>query len=162
MSLRKDVMSWGLVVIVLLLVAAATFWVLWPQLTQPHTKLRLGDGVFQARIADSPAEREKGLSGTSQLGQDQALLFIYDTDEKWSIWMKDMNYAIDIVWLDKSKKVVYIVKNADPESYPRENFSPNEPARYVVEFAAGTVDKKTINIGDVAKFDETQLEGWGT
>lgn len=161
MSLRKDVWSWGVVAIVLVLVAVAAFW-LWPQLAQPHTKLRLGDGVFKARIADSPAEREKGLSGTPHLGQDQALLFIYDTDDRWSIWMKDMNFAIDIVWLDKSKKVVHIVKNAQPESYPHESFSPSGPARYVVEFVAGTVDAKKINIGDTAKFDETQLEGWGT
>lgn len=161
MSMRKDVWSWGIVVIVLLLIGAAAFWIFWPQLSQPHTKLRLGDGVFQARVADTSSEREKGLSGTTYLGQDQALLFVYDRDDKWSIWMKDMNYAIDIVWLDKDKKVVYIVKNAKPESYPNESFAPNEPARYIVEFAAGTVDKKTIKIGDVAAFDETQLEGRG-
>jgi uncharacterized membrane protein (UPF0127 family) len=162
MSVRKDVWSWGIVAIVLLLIGAAAFWVFWPQLSQPHVKLRLGDGVFQARVADTQSEREKGLSGTAYLGQDQALLFVYERDDKWSIWMKDMNYAIDIVWLDKDKKVVYIVKNAKPESYPNESFSPNEPARYIVEFAAGTVDKKTINIGDEAAFDEAQPEGGRT
>lgn len=161
MSVRKDIWSWGIIVLVLLLIGAAAFWAFWPQLSQPYTKLRLGDGVFQTRIADSPAEREKGLSGTQYLGQDQALLFIYDRDDKWSVWMKDMNYAIDIVWLDKDKKVVHIVKNAEPESYPHESFSPNEPARYIVEFVAGTVDKKAITINDKAAFDETQLEGWG-
>lgn len=161
MSVRKDVWSWGIVAVVLVLIGAAAFWVFWPQLSQPHTKLRLGDGVFQARVADTQSEREKGLSGTTYLGQDQALLFIYERDDKWSIWMKDMNYPIDIVWLDKNKKVVYIVKNAKPESYPGESFSPNDAARYIVEMAGGTVDRKTINIGDSAVFDETQLEGWG-
>lgn len=162
MSVRKDVWSWGIVAVVLLLIGAAAFWVFWPQLSQPYTKLRLGDGVFQARIADSAAERQKGLSGSSALSSEQALLFVYDSDERWSIWMKDMNYSIDIVWLDKAKKVVHIVKNAQPESYPNESFAPNEPARYIVEFSAGVVDKKTIKIGDEAIFDETQLEGWGT
>jgi uncharacterized membrane protein (UPF0127 family) len=161
MSVRKDVWSWGIVALVLVLIGVAAYWIFWPQLSQPYTKLRVGDGVFKARVADSPDEREKGLSGTPQLAQDQALLFVYDRDDEWSIWMKDMSYSIDIVWLDKDKKVVHIVKNAQPESYPHESFSPNQSARYIVEFVAGTVDKKTINIGDVAAFDETQLEGWG-
>lgn len=161
MSRRKDILSWGLVVFMLLLVGAAAVWVLGPQLFRPHTTLRVGDGVFQAQVADSDAEREKGLSGTSYLSQDQAMLFVYDRDDKWSIWMKDMNYAIDIVWLDKDKEVVYIVKNAKPESYPYETFIPKRDARYVMEFAAGTVDKKTITVGSKAVFDETRLEGWG-
>lgn len=160
MSLRKDVWSWGIVAIVLLLVGAAAFYIFWPQL-QPHTTLRLGDGVFTTRVADTEAEREKGLSGTLSLRQDEALLFVYDKDDKWPIWMKDMNYAIDIVWLSKDKEVVYIVKNVQPDNQSS-SFVPKHNARYVVEFVAGTVDKKTISIGDKAMFDEAQLEGWGT
>jgi hypothetical protein len=153
-------MSWGLIALVLLLVGVAAIYVLWPQL-QPHATVRLGDGVFTAKVADTPEKREKGLSGTLQLRQDEALLFVYDTDDKWSIWMKDMNYAIDIVWLDKDKKVVYIVKNATPESYPYETFTSKQDARYIVELPAGTVGTKNINIGGQAAFDENNLQGWG-
>lgn len=158
MSLRKDVMSWGLIGLVLLIVLGAAFWALLPQL-QPHATVRLGDGVFRTRIADTSEKREKGLSGTPGIAANEALLFIYQHDDKWSIWMKDMNYAIDIVWLDKAKEVVYIVKNAQPESYP-EAFAPTQDARYVVELAAGTVDAKSISVGDKAMFDENNLEGW--
>ncbi len=71
-----------------------------------------------------------------------------------------MKYPIDIVWLDKDKKVVYIVKNAPPESYPYENFTPKQDARYVLELPAGTVSKKSIAIGKEAMFDENAIEGW--
>jgi uncharacterized membrane protein (UPF0127 family) len=160
MSRRKDIFSWGLIVLVLMFVIAAAIYILWPQL-QPHASVRIGDGVFAAKVVKTPAERAKGLSDTSSLRPDQAMLFVFDDDAKHGIWMKDMNYPIDIVWLDKDKKVVYIVKNAPPESYPYETFVPKQDARYVLEFAAGTVGRKSIIIGKSASFDENTLEGFG-
>lgn len=160
MSRRKDFLSWGLIVLGLALIISAALYVLWPQL-QPHATVRIGDGVFMARVAKTPEERQKGLSGTGNLRENQAMLFVYDTDDKWSIWMKDMNYPIDILWLDQNKKVVYIVKNAPPESYPYESFVSKDKARYVLELPAGTVVKKSIIIGMEAAFDENHLEGFG-
>ena len=160
MSRRRDILSWGLIVLVLLLVGAATLYIMWPQL-QPHATVRIGDGVFAAKVVKTPEDRTKGLSGTSELRKDQAMLFVYERDNKWAIWMKDMNYPIDIVWLDKNKKIVYIVKNAPPESYPYEQFTPKQDARYVLELPAGTVGQKSIVIGKDAVFDEDNLEGFG-
>lgn len=160
MSRKKDIFSWGIIVLALVLIAATALYVLWPQL-QPHATVRIGDGVFAARVANTHETREKGLSGTQSLRPEEAMLFVYDTDSRWSIWMKDMNYPIDIVWLNSKKEVVYIVKNAAPESYPYENFAPKQDARYILEFAAGTVDRKKIIVGKEAAFDENNLEGLG-
>lgn len=159
MSVKKHVLSWAIVALALLLIGVAAFYVLLPQL-RPHVTLHLGDGVFLSQVAKTAEAHEKGLSGSHALRENEAMLFIYDRDDKWGIWMKDMNYPIDIVWLDKDKKVVYIVKNAPPESYPFESFTPKQDARYVVELPAGTVHKKTITIGTQAQFDENNIEGW--
>ena len=159
MSRRKDIFSWGIIVLILAFVIAAAIYILWPQL-QPHATVRIGDTVFAAKVAKTQAEREKGLSDTKGLRENQALLFVYERDGMWPIWMKDMKYPIDIVWLDKDKKVVYIVKNAPPESYP-ETFTPKQEARYILEMSAGTVEKKSIVIGTIAGFDENTLEGFG-
>jgi uncharacterized membrane protein (UPF0127 family) len=158
MSHRRGA-SWGLIGLVLILVGGAAYYLLLPQL-QPHTTLHLGDGVFLAQVANTDATRTQGLSGTQSLRDDQAMLFVFDSDGKWPIQMKGMSYPIDIVWLDKDKKVVYIVKNAPPESYPYEQFTPKQDARYVVELSAGTVGSKSIDIGKVATFDENNLEGF--
>lgn len=85
---------------------------------------------------------------------------VYPTDGKHAVWMKDMHYPLDIVWLDKDKKVIYIVKNAPPDSYP-EKFVPKKDARYILELPAGAVNEKAINIDLTALFDENRLEGWG-
>ncbi len=159
MSVRKTVLSWGLVLFILALIAAAAYYVMAPQL-RPHVTVHLGDAVFLTQVAKTPEAREKGLGGTSGLRENEGMLFIFDKDDKWAIWMKDVKYPLDIIWLDKDKKVVHIVKNAPPESYPFDNFTPKEDARYVVELPAGTVAKKAITIGKQAQFDENYIEGW--
>jgi len=158
MSRRRDVMSWGVIALVLMLVSMAAVYVLWPQL-QPHTTLHLGDGIFTAQVAKTQAARDRGLTGTPSLSADNAMIFVYDTDGKWPINMKDMNFPIDIVWLNKDKQVIYIVKNVPPESYPYQQFTPKDDARYVVELAAGVVGQKSIDINATAQFDENNLQG---
>lgn len=151
-----DQKGWGprlLVGLVLVLVGGAAFYILWSQM-QPRITLKIGDGIFTAKLATTDVDRQTGLSGTSQLSANQALILVFDTDDSWSIWMKGMNYPLDIVWLNQQKQVVYIVKNAQPDSYPNSSFEPSKPARYVIELAAGTVDNKAIQVGSPAVFDE--------
>lgn len=157
MSKRREALSWILVTFALALVGAAAYYILLPQL-QPHTTVRIGDGVYKTRVATTEEDRTKGLSGTAKLHEGDALLLVFDRESEWSIWMKDMKYPIDIVWLNKDKKVVHIVKNAPPESYPYESFVSKRPAKYILELPAGTVEKKSIIIDSQAAFDETKLE----
>lgn len=160
MSLRKDAMAWGFVGILLVGVGIAAYYVLLPQL-QPHVTLHIGDGVYNARIAKTEAEQSIGLSDTSSLRDNQAMLMVYGTDAKWPVDMKDMKYSVDVVWLSKDKKVVYIVKNVPPEDYTNAQFVSKKDARYVVMLPMGTVAKKSITIDSAATFDENHLEGWG-
>ena len=61
--------------------------------------------------------------------------------------MKDMKFRLDIIWIGRDLKVVYIKNNAKPESYP-EIFTPNIFAKYVIELNAGTAQNQKIKIGD--------------
>ena len=149
--------SWMIVGFMTLVIVAAIA-VITPQLT-PRVTVRVGDGVYNARLAETPAQLERGLSGTKHLGTNDAMLFVFDRDAKWSIWMKDMNFPIDIIWIDNDKKVVHIVKNASPDNYPRERFTPNADARYVLEVPAGSVDERAINVNGTANFDLNQIKG---
>lgn len=116
--------------------------------------LYLGEGAFVAQVANTDRTRTKGLSDTARLPADEVMLFVFDNDSKWGIWMKDMHYSLDIVWLDESKKVVDMALGVSPESYPKV-FIPKKEARYVVELVAGTVKKEAIREGQQAVFDDT-------
>lgn len=141
----------GLVLVLVWLVAAYIL-----NSFRPTVRVDLASGVYQLWTADTEASLEQGLSGVKSLPAFGGLLMKFDRDAKWGIWMKDMHFPIDIIWLDKDKKVVYIVKDAQPDdSSDRPVFTPNDNARYVIELAAGTVQTGGIKPGMVAKFDET-------
>lgn len=121
---------------------------------KPTTELRMGSGVYHLWVADTQDELAQGLSGVEELKPNGGLLMKFDSDNTWGIWMKDMKVPLDIVWLNKDKKVVYIVKNADPSLGMTKTFVPKDPARYVVELPAGSVEKAGIKTGVVATFNE--------
>lgn len=158
--MRRDFHTAAVVVFLVALIALAVVYVIMPNLPSAATRLKLGDGIFHARLALNDEARQKGLSETSSLGADQALLMAFPESDKWSIWMKDMKYAIDIVWLNENKEVVYIVKNADPEGSDKVSFTPRDKSKYVIELPAGTVSGKSIQTGAKAEFqfDESLIQ----
>lgn len=119
---------------------------------QPKTQLKLAGGVFNVRLAQDKTTRELGLSDTESLKPNEGLLMVFDSDDMWGIWMKDMKMSIDIVWLDSSKTVVYSVKNASPDLSTTKIFKPKDAARYVLELPAGSVQQFGIKTGDKAEF----------
>jgi uncharacterized membrane protein (UPF0127 family) len=103
------------------------------------------DGVlFNVLVADRSIDRQKGLSGRKEIGTREGMLFVFDTNGKQSIWMKEMLFPIDIVWISENYRIVEIKRNATPESYP-EVFSNIRPARYVLELSAGSIDTFSLN-----------------
>lgn len=113
----------------------------------------LGGVVVNTKVAQSTEERQKGLSGRSDLGDNEGMLFIFEKPGLYRFWMKDMNFAIDIIWLDESLKVVSIKGGVEPSSYP-EVFRPSEPAKYVLEVNAGFALRNKVQIADQAVFIE--------
>ncbi|MDB5161868.1 MAG: hypothetical protein JWM52_376 [Candidatus Saccharibacteria bacterium] len=120
------------------------------------TDVRFRSTVFSVKLAKDQVSQEKGLSGVTELRQNGGLLMVFDTDDTWGIWMKDMKIPLDIVWLDSNKEVIYIVKNVSPDLATTKTFKPSKVARYVLEVSAGEISKYGIKIGDKAEFD---LEG---
>jgi hypothetical protein len=91
-------------------------------------------------IAESTASQIKGLSDRACIGDEWGMLFSFSNETYRDFWMKDMNFPIDIVWMNEDKKVVDVTKNAKPDSYPK-TFSSSSPAQYVLELSAGNADE---------------------
>ena len=120
---------------------------------KPTTQVRVGSAAFSLWLADTDASRIQGLSGVEKLHLNGGLLMVYDTNDTHGIWMKDMNFPLDIVWLDSNKEVVYIVKNAPPENPVKTIYAPKDAAKYILELPAGSVKKSGIKTGDTATFN---------
>lgn len=138
----------ALTVIGILVVGATVIY----DVARPKTTIVLGDGTFTAKVLEDEDMRQRGLSGVKSLGLTDAMLFVFPRDDTWGIWMKDMHFSIDIIWLDKERTVIHMIENASPESYP-ESFKPTKNARYVVEVNAGVAKEKSVHIGSKVRFD---------
>lgn len=106
----------------------------------------IADKKIFVDIVDTDAERVRGLSGRAILAENAGMLFIFEREDTYSFWMKDMNFPIDILWIDKDFVVQDITKNAEPRSFPT-IFKPRIPVQYVLEVNAGFSEENKIEIG---------------
>ncbi len=125
------------------------------KIAQPENKACFRSQCFSVELATTTGEQITGLMNSAQLPDDQGMLFVYVTPKKYPIWMLNMQFPLDIVWLDKDKKVVFIKANAQPCSDTKncEIFTPDANAKYVLELNASTVATTGLTVDDVVEID---------
>ncbi len=101
----------------------------------------------RVEIADTEAERVKGLSGRVSFAERDGMLFVFPEAGYHTTWMKDMYFPIDIIWIDENLEVIGIDKNITPDTYPR-TFRPSRPAKYILETNVHYADTYGIKSGD--------------
>jgi uncharacterized membrane protein (UPF0127 family) len=107
---------------------------------QANTTARINGDAYTLEVVRNRAARMQGLGGRENLASSTGMLFVFPESGYHSIWMKEMNFAIDIIWLNQELQVVDVKRNALPESYEnRTTYSPRQEARYVIELPAGSI-----------------------
>ncbi len=102
--------------------------------------------VYDVWVADTGPERYQGLSGTESLPADTGLLFVYDQEAAdRAIVMREMNYPIDVVFIDGSGTVT-TVHSAPPEPGVPDNELAHYSgrARWILEIPHGTAERHAI------------------
>jgi uncharacterized membrane protein (UPF0127 family) len=97
-------------------------------------------------VVDTAKTRTRGLSGRSELLPNQAMLFDFESEGRRCMWMKDMDFSLDMVWLDDDSVIVDIESGVVPETYPS-SFCGDEPSRYVIELNEGVASVAGLEIG---------------
>ncbi len=120
-----------------------------PQDTTEYPMM-LDGATLMVSLARTPAVQEQGLGGRNSLGSNEGMLFVFPTDGHNLFWMKDMRFSIDIIWLDSAGRVVYIVPDLSPATYPQ-TFGPSLLSRFVLEVPAGWTAAHQTQIGDTAQ-----------
>jgi uncharacterized protein len=114
------------------------------------SRVKIGEGDWNVETVSSLNDRAKGLSDRESLDKNAGMLFIFPEPGFHGIWMKDMNFAIDIIWLDKNLHIVDFREGVTPESFP-DVFRSGKFALYVLEINAGEARGAKIKIGDQAE-----------
>ena len=100
----------------------------------------------QIVVADSPRRRMVGLLGTTRLEPECGLL-IFPTQAVHTFGMK---YPLDLVFLDKKKRVVAVRKCLRPNRLSRIYWR----AECVLELPVPTIENTSTEVGDYLQWEE--------
>lgn len=116
---------------------------------EKYADITIGSADFRVEIVRTPEQSRRGLGGRESLLPDTGMWFDFGSKNRWGIWMKDMKFPIDIVWLNENFEIVTLTERVSPETYPKV-FYPSSDASHVLEFSSGTVEKYHIEVGNRA------------
>lgn len=126
-----------------------------PAFSYATTTVSTPNGTIVVQIADTENEQIQGLSDRTSLPQGTGMLFVFSVPNPQYMWMKDMNFPLDMVWLDQNKKITRIAADVSPASYkevPPQIFSSPTPSLYVVELPAGDAARLGLSVGSTLSF----------
>lgn len=119
------------------------------------------DGVahrFAVEVADSDAERQRGLMYRETLSDDAGMLFIFEAQRPLSFWMKNTWIPLDMVFIDEDLVVKGVVENAEPLTLSGRAI--DAPTRHVLEVNGGLTRKLGIGAGAKVTFEGVPTEIW--
>jgi hypothetical protein len=103
-------------------------------------------------VADDDASRKQGLSGRPSLAPDTGLALFWYAPVDVRIWMPDMNFPIDVIFVSQGK-VVMIYPDAQPCPSRGDcpDFGPDQAVDYVIEVPAGSAAQWGLKTGDAVQ-----------
>lgn len=125
-----------------------------PDLALP--RVTIGLFTWPVELALTGEQQAQGLSGRAELAAGAGMLFVWNQESRRSFWMPDMNFPLDMVWLNGDCAVTHITRDAPPQApgqsqadLPRYTV---DQVQYVLEINAGEAERHGIKVGDQARF----------
>lgn len=118
-----------------------------------YTLLVGGTKKFKVETVVSPEALKKGLSGRKRLPKGTGMLFIFPELTVHSMWMPDMNFPLDVIWLDEQFSIVHISYGLRP-CEPKQtcpSVSSIYSTMYAIEVVAGQAAEYGFRLGQDLK-----------
>ncbi|MEE9585406.1 MAG: DUF192 domain-containing protein [Nitrososphaerales archaeon] len=107
----------------------------------------VGGKVIAVEIADEPDEMRRGLMFREPLPKDHGMLFVFDRAGVYSFWMKNVEFNLDIIWINDEGIVAHIERNVPPCNETCPSYRNDDPAKYVLEVNSGFADNIDLDEG---------------
>ncbi|MDP3779263.1 MAG: alpha/beta fold hydrolase [bacterium] len=123
-----------------------------PTLRKDFAEIGFADTTVMAEVADTVDTRARGLSGRRSLPEFNGMLFVVNDPSQAGIWMKEMQFPIDILWIkdgiviDMQENALVPAPGAPKDSLPI--YRTLAPADFVLEVNAGFSSAHHVRIGD--------------
>ncbi|MGO8692724.1 MAG: DUF192 domain-containing protein [Rectinemataceae bacterium] len=113
---------------------------------------RVGPATIKAEIARSEIERERGLMYRQTLPDGTGMLFVFDSDQHLSFWMKNTFLPLSLAYI-ASDGIISQMVDLSPQSLdPRQS---ERSVRYALEVPQGWFDRAGVKVGDRVEIPRT-------
>jgi len=103
--------------------------------------------ILEVEISDEPDEKSRGLMFRESLSRDTGMLFLFDKEGFYSFWMMNVNFNLDIIWINSNGNVVHIERDLPSCFMSCPTYAPRESARYVLELNSGVANELGLLVG---------------
>jgi uncharacterized membrane protein (UPF0127 family) len=106
-------------------------------------------GHVEVRVADTYRKRYTGLSATSNLPEDEGMLFTYDAPSNHTYVMRGMDFGIDIIYIGADGHITKIHHAPEPpEGADGNDYRYPGYGQYVLEVNLNWTTKHGVEEGD--------------
>ncbi|OGH11095.1 MAG: hypothetical protein A2857_02975 [Candidatus Levybacteria bacterium RIFCSPHIGHO2_01_FULL_36_15] len=111
--------------------------------------VEVNNNKIKLLLAKTPQEQMAGLSNKDKLDAESGMLFVFKQKDYVQFWMKNMKFAIDMIYISDNK-IVDVFQNLKPPSDQKsiQIYRPREKANFVLQINAGLAQKYKIKPGD--------------
>jgi uncharacterized membrane protein (UPF0127 family) len=121
-------------------------------------EMKIGGRTFHVEIADTVRKQQLGLMHRKSMPADHGMIFVFPDERERSFWMKNTHIPLDIIYADKTGKVVSVkqMQPLDESPVPSDG-----DAKYAVELNQGTAKRVGVKAGDVLVIPDEARETGG-
>ena len=105
-----------------------------------------GEHSLQVEIADTDATRARGLMFRRALAPDRGMLFLYETQQPLSMWMRNTYISLDMVFIRADGTIDSIARDTEP--FSEAVITSGGSVIAVLEIAAGQAKRLELKPGD--------------
>ena len=102
------------------------------------------------KIFRTPKEQMKGLMFMKKIEPDVGYMFYYNPSKIASFWMKNTFVPLDIIFIDKYNRIVYLIEGMVPHDTEKRGYS--KQIRYAIEINRGYIKKYNLKHGMTIRF----------
>jgi hypothetical protein len=113
-------------------------------LNREHTK------NIVVEIPETTEEQSVGLMNRDPISYDQGMFFIFDKDRVQSMWMKNVNFSLDMIFVDNRQLILNIEENTEPRT--SNLYESNGLCKYVIEVLGGFCEKFKVEKNQKIEF----------
>ena len=113
-----------------------------PLLTYP---LKIKGHVIRVEVANTEDSRRTGLMFREALRENQGMLFVYETEGRHAMWMKNTLIPLSVAFIDRNGRIINI---EDMQPQTEDAHGARASAAFSLETSQGWFKKRGIKAGD--------------